>query len=97
MYFIKGLTCSVTVDSQHCVSNNETMESSSKSNKNDSEQSVPSLVENGLSMSSRATRLSNKERLLLRRQALKMKKRPVLAVGNCTYSFLVSDNCTQFL
>ena len=26
--------------------------------------------------------LSNKERMLLRKQALKMKKRPVLAVGN---------------
>lgn len=87
----------VTVDSQHCVSNNETMESSSKSNKNDSEQSVPSRIENGLSMSSRAIQLSNKERLLLRKQALKMKKRPVLAVGNCTCSFLVFGNCTQLL
>lgn len=30
----------------------------------------------------RAAPLSNKERLLLRKQALKMKRRPVLAVGN---------------
>ncbi|KAH7532560.1 hypothetical protein FEM48_Zijuj04G0033300 [Ziziphus jujuba var. spinosa] len=78
---LKDINCAVKAVVTHCVSNNETMESSSKSNKNDSEQSVPSPVENGLSMSSRATRLSNKERLLLRRQALKMKKRPVLAVG----------------
>lgn len=30
----------------------------------------------------RPTPLSNRERLLLRRQALKMRKRPVLAIGN---------------
>ena len=30
----------------------------------------------------RTAQLSNRERLLLRKQALKMKKRPVLAVGN---------------
>lgn len=32
----------------------------------------------------RAAGLSNRERLLLRKQALGMKKRPVLAVGNIT-------------
>lgn len=30
----------------------------------------------------KAAPLSNRERLVLRKQALKMKKRPVLAVGN---------------
>ena len=33
----------------------------------------------------RASPLSNRERLILRKQALKMKKRPVLAVGNNIY------------
>lgn len=34
--------------------------------------------------------LSNRERLLLRKQALKMKQQPVLAVGNMSTSFIVS-------
>uniref|UniRef100_A0A5B7B7V5 CRM domain-containing protein n=1 Tax=Davidia involucrata TaxID=16924 RepID=A0A5B7B7V5_DAVIN len=39
-------------------------------------------VENGFNgISSKAARLSNRDRLLLRKQALKMKKHPVLAVG----------------
>ena len=45
--------------------------------------SVRSAVENisgGLPF--RAARLSNKERLILRKQALKTKKLPLLAVGN---------------
>lgn len=33
-------------------------------------------------MPSRTPQLSNKERLLLRKQALKIKRAPVLAVGN---------------
>jgi hypothetical protein len=32
-------------------------------------------------LSSRATPLTNRERLVLRKQALQMKKRPVLAIG----------------
>lgn len=42
----------------------------------------------------RAPQLSNKERLLLRRQALKMKKRPVLAVGNSCFHLF---HCEFFL
>ncbi|KAF3444703.1 hypothetical protein FNV43_RR14396 [Rhamnella rubrinervis] len=70
-----------TVGSKHCVSKNETTQSSSKSSKTDYELLVPLMVENRLSKPSRAIQLSNRERLLLRKQALKMKKRPVLAVG----------------
>ncbi|KAK2971209.1 hypothetical protein RJ640_029887, partial [Escallonia rubra] len=41
-----------------------------------------SAVENGSDgLSFKAARLSNRERLLLRKQALQMKKRPVLAIG----------------
>ena len=44
---------------------------------------VSSAVENvSNKMASTAKFLSNKDRLLLRKQALKMKKRPVLAVGD---------------
>jgi hypothetical protein len=73
------MSCPAVV--QHCVYNNKAIESPVKSAKIDSEP-VPIMVENGSKMPSRALHLSNKERLLLRKQALKMKKRPVLAVGN---------------
>ncbi|KAL5582467.1 hypothetical protein UlMin_014909 [Ulmus minor] len=64
------------------VPDNEARESSGVSERNGPETSVPITVGNALNkMPSRALRLSNKERLLLRRQALGMKKRPVLAVG----------------
>lgn len=39
----------------------------------------------------KAAPLSNRERLILRKQALKMKKRPVLAVGN-PYFLLIYAN-----
>lgn len=38
--------------------------------------------ESGVEMPFKASPLSNRERLILRKQALKMRKRPVLAVGN---------------
>lgn len=47
-----------------------------------SELSVHSVKENGYKLiSSGVTRLSNKERLLLRKQALKMKKHPLFSIG----------------
>ncbi|KAF7819636.1 CRM-domain containing factor CFM2, chloroplastic [Senna tora] len=50
--------------------------------KSDPEPSAPAIdKKSSIELSSRSVYLSNKERLLLRRQALKMKKRPVLAVG----------------
>jgi hypothetical protein len=66
---------------QHCVYNNKAIASSVKSAKINSEP-VPVTAENGSKMPRRALHLTNKERLLLRKQALQMKKRPVLAVGN---------------
>ncbi|KAG6719877.1 hypothetical protein I3842_03G028500 [Carya illinoinensis] len=59
---------------------NKAKELSDKSVKTDSKPDRLTM-ENGSKMPHRALQLSNKERLLLRKQALKMKKRPVLAVG----------------
>ncbi|KAF7130072.1 hypothetical protein RHSIM_Rhsim10G0028500 [Rhododendron simsii] len=54
-----------------------------ESTKNGTNNSVHSSVKNiPCGVPVRAVWLSNRERLLLRKQALKMKKRPVLAVGN---------------
>lgn len=54
-------------------------------NKSDNKRSVPSLCKaaenNSHTAPGRARPLTNKERLLLRKQALKMRRRPVLAVG----------------
>ena len=59
------------------------MESSVDSPKIELKPSVDSAIENGSGgIPFRSAHLSNKERLLLRKQALKMKKRPVLAIGN---------------
>lgn len=69
-------------DTSHCVSNNEVVESSITLPKSDAEPSAPSMDKKGsIELPSRSVYLSNKERLLLRKQALMMKKRPVLAVG----------------
>ncbi|WCJ20899.1 CRM-domain containing factor CFM2 chloroplastic [Euphorbia peplus] len=45
------------------------------------EESIPVSMKKENKVPSRRVRLSNKDRLLLRKQALKIKKRPVLAVG----------------
>ena len=74
---------SVIVDTRHHVSKDKAMESSVTSSKSDPEST--STVMNKMSsneFTSRSLYLSNRERLLLRKQALKMRKRPVLAVGN---------------
>lgn len=64
------------------------MQLSGKIDKSELKASSPVKFENNLdNMSTRAVQLSNKERLILRKQALKMKKRPVLAVGNSISSF----------
>lgn len=75
---------------QHCVCDNNAIEPA-KSAKIDLKP-VPIAVESGSEMPHRAVLLSNKERLLLRKQALKMKTRPVLAVGN----FLILFHSFQF-
>ncbi|XP_027924277.1 CRM-domain containing factor CFM2, chloroplastic-like [Vigna unguiculata] len=65
-------------DNEHCISNSKAMEpSSSSSSKNDPEPSVPVI---NMSFPSRSLHLSTKERLLLRKQALKMKQ-PVVVIG----------------
>lgn len=68
---------------EDCVYNNKAKELSVMSVKTDSKPDRITM-ESGSKMPGRALQLSNKERLLLRKQALKMKKRPVLAVGNIT-------------
>ncbi|KAJ7942393.1 CRM-domain containing factor CFM2, chloroplastic isoform X1 [Quillaja saponaria] len=74
-----GPTIPVVVDAERSVSD-EAMESSVISSKVETEPSAPVMVENGSNnLPSRSVHLSNKERLLLRKQALNMRKRPVLA------------------
>ncbi|XVF16488.1 hypothetical protein REPUB_Repub10bG0035500 [Reevesia pubescens] len=71
-----------TVNAELRVSNNGPMESVVESANNNLDVSISSAVENvSNKMASTAKFLSNKDRLLLRKQALKMKKRPVLSVG----------------
>lgn len=81
-------TCSddlVSQDQTSCyaiVNHEETMESSVKSSKNEFKPPVQRPVDTRSNeMPFRAAPLSNRERLLLRKQALRMKKRPVIAVG----------------
>ncbi|XP_062106773.1 CRM-domain containing factor CFM2, chloroplastic [Humulus lupulus] len=76
----KGMSDTPADDAQHGSSDNKALESFT--DKNELEPSVPIKIENGLTeMPSTTVQLSNRERLLLRKQALKMKKRPVIAVG----------------
>ncbi|KAK7381359.1 hypothetical protein VNO78_33995 [Psophocarpus tetragonolobus] len=64
-------------DAEHCISNSRAMKSSNSSSKNGPE---PSSSVINMSLPSRSVHLSTKERLLLRKQALKFKQ-PVLAIG----------------
>ncbi|KAF9666419.1 hypothetical protein SADUNF_Sadunf16G0227400 [Salix dunnii] len=75
------------LNAKNCVSFNEEMGSSVKSAENQSRESVPIMVEEDNRMPSRVVCLSNRDRLLLRKQALKMKNRPVLAVEYLTIRF----------
>lgn len=71
------------VETRHRVSSNEANESSAKLSKGGPKSSAPVIDEkSSTEFPFRSVNLSNKERLLLRKQALQMKKRPVLAVGN---------------
>ncbi|KAF1879426.1 hypothetical protein Lal_00005892 [Lupinus albus] len=76
----QAISDSVVV-AEHCVSTNKEIEASVMSSKGDPEPSPPVINRSSNQLPSRSVRLSNKERLLLRKQALMMKKRPVLAVG----------------
>lgn len=79
----KALNSFAIVDNHNLVFDNEALESSGRSGNCESKPPVPIMVRKILNeMPSRAVHLSNSERLLLRKQALKMKKRPVLAIGN---------------
>ncbi|GMI99164.1 CRM family member 2, Arabidopsis thaliana CRM family member 2 [Hibiscus trionum] len=74
--------CSHTVNAELCISNNGPMESMVESaNKKLDVPNLPGVENASEKMASTAKFLSNKDRLLLRKQALSMKKRPVLAVG----------------
>ncbi|KAL9323376.1 hypothetical protein ACSQ67_008233 [Phaseolus vulgaris] len=64
-------------DTEHCISNSKAMEPSNSSSKNDPEPSAPVI---NMSFPSRSVHLSTKERLLLRKQALKIKE-PVVVIG----------------
>lgn len=84
-----GLNSSATVDKQHRVSEIEAKDSSGRFGNSESEPSVPVMVRKDFNERPlKSVHLSNGERLLLRKQALKMKKRPVLAVGNVISIFL---------
>ncbi|OMO68852.1 hypothetical protein CCACVL1_19801 [Corchorus capsularis] len=70
------------VNAEDCISNNGSMESLIESANDKLHVSNSSTDENmSDKMASTAKFLSNKDRLLLRKQALKMKKRPLLAFG----------------
>nr|KYP39810.1 hypothetical protein KK1_038875 [Cajanus cajan] len=69
------------VDTEHCFANSKVMESSIIASKRDAELSAPLTDMSSNEFPSRSVYLSNRERLLLRKQALMMKKRPVLSVG----------------
>ncbi|KAJ6775864.1 CRM-DOMAIN CONTAINING FACTOR CFM2 CHLOROPLASTIC [Salix koriyanagi] len=69
------------LNAKNYVSFNEEMGSLVNSAENQSGESVPIVVEEDNRRPSRVVCLSNRDRLLLRKQALKMKNRPVLAVG----------------
>jgi hypothetical protein len=57
---------------------------------------APKLDAESLSVSPlRAAPLSNQERLVLRKQALQMKKRPVLSIGSFVHPIPVTT-CTHF-
>ncbi|KAK4282467.1 hypothetical protein QN277_013841 [Acacia crassicarpa] len=71
-----------SVDTRHYVSSSEANESSVTLSKSGPKSSAPAIDEkSSIDLPSRHVNLSNRERLLLRKQALQMKKRPVLAVG----------------
>lgn len=60
---------------------NKVTGSTKESTANESKESISISREKGENMPSKVIHLSNRDRLMLRKQALKMKKRPVLAVG----------------
>ncbi|GAV74812.1 CRS1_YhbY domain-containing protein [Cephalotus follicularis] len=67
---------------EHCISDTEPTESSVRSAKREPEVSDPVVDKTCWNkMASRSRHLSNRDRLLLRKQALVIRKRPVLAVG----------------
>lgn len=85
----EGMSDSAAVHTEHYLSDNEPTDSPLVLAVKNSEPLV--ATENRSNgMASRAVYLSNRDRLLLRKQALKMKKRPVLAVGDFYYLFNIS-------
>jgi len=69
------------VDTGHSVSTDNAMEASITSFKRDPEPSAPVINKSSIEFSSRSSSLSNRERLLLRKQALRMKKQPIVPIG----------------
>ncbi|XP_038906195.1 CRM-domain containing factor CFM2, chloroplastic isoform X2 [Benincasa hispida] len=79
---LSGESSSETSDAVHDVALNEEMKPSVRLEEGNSSLLLSSMRTNQPGhFPASAPQLSNKERLLLRRQALEMKKRPVLAVG----------------
>ncbi|XP_077214866.1 CRM family member 2 isoform X2 [Tasmannia lanceolata] len=80
----RGRTAFSVTDYKDNISTNELRQSSDESVENKPESSVrKDDMEGGsdVGVPFRAAPLSNRDRLILRKQALKMKKRPVLAIG----------------
>lgn len=73
-------------NAEQFLSNNEPEDLLLEQTKQNSQIGRESVIKNGSSMMvSRIRSLSNKERLLLRKQALNMKKCPLFAVGDFCY------------
>ncbi|XP_058753853.1 CRM-domain containing factor CFM2, chloroplastic-like isoform X1 [Vicia villosa] len=74
-------TSDFVVDTGYGVSNNKAMEALISSSKSDPEPSAPVINKSSNEFPSRSSYLSNRERLLLRKQALRMKNRLDIAIG----------------
>ncbi|KAL5080124.1 hypothetical protein RYX36_008545 [Vicia faba] len=83
-------TSDFVVDTGNGVSNNEAMEALITSSKSDPKSSAPVINKSSNEFPSRSSYLSNKERLLLRKQALRMKKRLDIAIASNRWSFSLS-------
>ncbi|KAK6928239.1 RNA-binding, CRM domain, partial [Dillenia turbinata] len=75
------VSCFSTMDAAHGVSEDGRMDSFGKLSKDEFKLSVPGDVIKRSNFPIKVTSLSNRDRLLLRKQALRMKKQPLLSVG----------------
>ena len=84
------------IDTEHGISISEVMESSIMSSKSDADLSALVRDMSSNELPSGSVYLSNRERLLLRKQALTMKKRSALSVG-IAFGFIFLLQCCLFV